>query len=79
MVSGECEHAEHTVAHHLRRAADPDMAPAEFVLEAAIDTLSGRALVVANVLRKLEAKHLSAPGFRVAWLCCNFGQRRLVT
>ena len=50
----------------------PGHATAEFVLEAAIDPLNGRAFVVANVLRKLEAKH-RAPSFRLAF----FLQRRV--
>ena len=36
------------------------MATAELVLEAAIDALTRRAFVVANILRKLEANPLQA-------------------
>ena len=50
LVGGECEHAEHAVAHHFRGATDPDMATAELVLETAIDALTRRTLVVANLL-----------------------------
>ena len=63
LVGSECEHAEHAVAHHLRGATDPDMATAELVLEAAIDALTRRTLVIANLLGKLEAEILPAPGF----------------
>ena len=48
LVGGECEHAEHAVAHHLRGATNPDMATAELVLETTIDALTRRTLVVAS-------------------------------
>ena len=63
LVGGECEHTEHAVNAYFRGATDPDMATAELVLEAAIDALTRRALVVANLLGKLEAEILQAPGF----------------
>ena len=63
LVGGECEHAEHAVAHHFRGATDPDMATAELVLESAIDALTRRTLVVASLLGKLKADTLQAPGF----------------
>jgi len=48
------------------------MASAELVLEAAIDTLASRTFVVTNVLGKLEANTLKAPGFGFDLLleCC---------
>ena len=63
LVGGECEHAEHAVTHHFRGTTDPDMATAELVLESTIDALTRRTLVVANLLGKLKADVLQAPGF----------------
>ena len=63
LVGGERQHAEHAVAHHLRGATDPDMATTELVLETAIDALTRRTLVVANLLGTLEAEIFPAPGF----------------
>ena len=63
LVDGERQHAEHAVAHHLRGATDADMATAEFVLETAIDALTRRTLVVANLLGELEAEIFQAPSF----------------
>ena len=63
LVGGERQHAEHAVAHHLRGATDPDMAATELVLETAIDALTRRTLVVANLLGTLEAEIFQAPGF----------------
>ena len=63
LVGGECEQGEHAVAHDFRGATDADVAPAELVLESAIDALAGRALVVANLLGKLEPEIFQAPGF----------------
>ena len=63
LVGGERQHAEHAVAHHLRGATDPDMATAELVLETAIDALTRRTLVVANLLGELEAEIFQAPSF----------------
>ena len=60
LVDGECEHAEHAVTHHLCGAADPDMATTELVLETAIDALTRRTLVIANLLGKLEAVRSSS-------------------
>ena len=57
------QHAEHAVAHHLRGATDADMATAELVLQTAIDALTRRTLVVANLLGELEAEIFQAPGF----------------
>ena len=56
LVGGERQHAEHAVAHHLCGATDADMATAELVLETAIDALTRRTLVVANLLGELEAE-----------------------
>ena len=55
LVGGQRQHAEHAVAHHLRGAADPDMATAELVLESAVDALTGRTFVVSNLLGKRKA------------------------
>ena len=55
LVGGECEHTEHAVAHHLGGAADSDMATAELVLETAVDALTRRTFVIANVLGKRKA------------------------
>ena len=63
LVGDECEHAEHAVTHHFRGATDPDMATAKLVLESAIDALTRRTLVVANLLGKLKAEIFQAPGF----------------
>ena len=63
LVGGERQHAEHAVAHHLRGATDPDMAATELVLETAIDALTRRTLVVANLLGTLEAEIFQATGF----------------
>ena len=63
LVDGECEHAEHAVAHHFRGATNPDMATTELVLETAINALTRRTLVVANLLGKLEAEMFQASGF----------------
>ena len=41
----------------------PDMATTELVLETAIDALTRRTLVVANLLGTLEAEIFQAPGF----------------
>ncbi len=71
LVGGERQHAEHAVAHHLRVAADSDVAPAELVLESAIDALTRRAFVVPNLFGKLQAETLQAPGFGLQF----FGQR----
>ena len=48
--------------HHFRGATDPDMATAKLVLESAIDALTRRTLVVANLLGKLKAEIFQAPG-----------------
>ena len=63
LVGGERQHAEHAVAHHLRGATDSDMATTELVLETAIDALTRRTLVVANLFGTLEAEIFQAPGF----------------
>ena len=47
------------------------MATAELVLETAIDALTRRTLVVANLLGELEAEILQSPGFGSQFL----GQR----
>ena len=62
LVGGQRQHAEHAVAHHLRTAAEPDMATAELVLESAVDALTGRTFVASNLLGKLKADPLQAPG-----------------
>ena len=66
--AGERQHAEHAVAHHLRGATDADMATAELVLQTAIDALTRRTLVVANLLGELEAEIFQATGLRFAVL-----------
>ena len=48
------------------------MATAELVLEAAVDALTRRTLVVANLLGKLEAEILPAPGFGSQFLRQRF-------
>ena len=68
LVGGERRHAEHAVAHHLRGATDADMATAELVLQTAIDALTRRTLVVANLLGELEAEIFQAAGLRFAVL-----------
>ena len=50
-------------AHHFRGATNPDMATTELVLETAINALTRRTLVVANLLGKLEAEMFQASGF----------------
>ena len=57
---------EHAVTHHFRGATDPDMATAKLVLESAIDALTRRTLVVANLLGKLKAEIFSGAGLRFA-------------
>ena len=50
---------------HITFAAltNPDMATTELVLETAINALTRRTLVVANLLGKLEAEMFQASGF----------------
>ena len=55
LIRREREHSEHAVAHHLRSAADADMAAAELVLEAAVDAFNRSAFVIANGFRHLKA------------------------
>ena len=55
MIDGQCEDAEHQMAEYLGVAAHPHIAPAEIILEAAIDPLGGAALVVAHLLGKRVA------------------------
>ena len=60
LVCGEREHAEHAMAHHLRSAADADMAATKLVLEAAIDAFNRGAFLVADGFRQLESDALEA-------------------
>ncbi len=52
------------MAHHLGGTTDADIATAELVFEATVDTLASRAFVVTHVLRTLEAEALASPSVR---------------
>ena len=63
VIDGQREDAEHQVTEHLGVAAHPYIARTEIILEAAINALSGAALVVTHLLGKYVAG--GAPGQRL--------------
>src|SRR3990167_9408926 len=48
LIGGQRQHAEHQVPHHLGVTLDHDRGATELILESAIGTLGGGALVVAD-------------------------------
>jgi hypothetical protein len=63
MIDGQRENPEHQVTEHLGVAAHPYIARTEIILHAAINALSGAALVVTHLLGKCVAGR--APGQRL--------------